>query len=84
MYLEVCGNINQVATAFGVDRNTIRAWVRKKQSGNLFHCSGGYRYSKIDKQKLLEFIQDKPDAYLYEIAQVFDCSSTAVFKALKK
>nr|WP_272506305.1 IS630 transposase-related protein [Moraxella bovis] len=83
-YLEVCGNINQVATAFGVDRSTIRAWVKKKQSGNLACCSGGYRYSKIDKQKLLEFIQDNPDAYLYEIAQVFDCSNVAVFKALKR
>lgn len=51
------------------------AWVKKKQSGNLSHCSGGYRYSKIDKEQLLAFIQNKPDAYLYEIAQVFDCSS---------
>lgn len=83
-YLEECGNIKQVATAFGVDRSTIRAWVKKKQSGNLSHCSGGYRSSKIDKEQLLAFIQDKPDAYLYEIAQVFDCSSVAVFKALKR
>lgn len=83
-YLEACGNINQVATAFGVDRSTIRAWVKKKQSGNLACGSGGYRYSKIDKEQLLSFIQNKPDAYLYEIAQAFDCSSVAVFKTLKR
>lgn len=83
-YLDDCGSINQVATAFGVDRSTIRAWVKKKQSGNLSHCSGGYRYSKINKQRLLEFMQNKPDAYLYEIAQEFDCSSVAVFKTLKR
>lgn len=83
-YLDKCGKINQVAIAFGVDRDTIRAWVKKKQSGNLSHCSGGYRYSKIDKEQLLNFIQAKPDAYLYEIAQLFDCSRVAVFKALKR
>lgn len=55
---------------------------KNKQSGNLSYCSGGYRYCKIDKQKLLAFIADKPDAYLYEIAQMFDCSSVAVFKTL--
>lgn len=30
-YLDECGNLSQVATAFGVDRGTIRAWVGKKQ-----------------------------------------------------
>lgn len=54
-YLDRCGKINLVATAFGVDRCTIRAWVKKRQSGNLAHCSGSYRYSKIDKEQLLNF-----------------------------
>lgn len=83
-YLDKCGSITQVATAFGVDRSTIRAWVKKQQSGNLACSGGGYRYCKIDKQKLLKLIQEKPDAYLYELAQEFGCSSVAVFKALKK
>lgn len=39
---------------------------------------------KIDKQKLLAFIENKPDAELYEIASLFDCSSVAVFKILKR
>ncbi|MGX3066514.1 IS630 transposase-related protein, partial [Ursidibacter arcticus] len=60
-----CGNITQVATAFGVDRSPIRAWIKKQQSGNLACSSGGYRYSKIDKQKLLQLIQEKPDAYIF-------------------
>lgn len=67
-----------------MDRSTIRAWVKKQQSGNLAYSSGGYRHSKIDKQKLLKLIQEKPDAYLYEIAQEFHYSSVATFKALKK
>lgn len=41
-YFDDCGSITQVVTAFGVDRSTIRAWVKKKQSGNLACCSGGY------------------------------------------
>lgn len=83
-YLDRCDNISKVATAFGVDRSTIRAWVKKRQSGNLACASGGYRYAKIDKQKLIERIKEKPDAYLHEIAREFNCSAVAVFYALKR
>ena len=83
-YLDRCGCINEVATAFAVDRSTIRSWVKKRQSGNLACASGGYRHSKIDKQKLLELIKENPEAYLDEIAKEFNCSAVAVFNALKK
>ncbi|MDO5650747.1 MAG: IS630 transposase-related protein [Moraxella sp.] len=30
------------------------------------------------------YVEQRPDAYLYEIAQQFDCSIAAVFSTLKK
>ena len=39
---------------------------------------------KIYPEKLVEYIKINPDAYLSEIADTFNCSTTAVLKALKK
>ena len=39
---------------------------------------------KIYPEKLVEYIKINPDAYLSEIADNFNCSTTAVLKALKK
>ena len=39
---------------------------------------------KIDKEKLKQAVQEKPDAYLEELAKPFNCSIPAVFYALKK
>jgi predicted DNA-binding protein YlxM (UPF0122 family) len=36
------------------------------------------------KQRVIEYIHENPDAYLSEIADEFNCSTTAVLKALKK
>ncbi|MBR1485799.1 MAG: hypothetical protein IJ597_00905 [Synergistaceae bacterium] len=41
-------------------------------------------FRKIAPEKLKEYVQAKPDAYLREIAVMFDCSSTAIRKSLKK
>ncbi|WP_312267140.1 IS630 transposase-related protein, partial [Neisseria sp.] len=39
---------------------------------------------KISAQALLEDVERYPDAYCYERAQRFGCSSTAIHKALKR
>lgn len=39
---------------------------------------------KICPEQLVKYIEQYPDAYLYEIAEEFNCSDVAIFKALKK
>lgn len=41
-------------------------------------------FRKVDPEKLKEYVRANPDAYLREIANVFNCSSTAVLKSLNK
>ena len=42
------------------------------------------RSRKIDKEKLKKAVEEKPDMYLYELAQMFDCTPQAVFLMLGK
>ncbi|MDO5650782.1 MAG: IS630 transposase-related protein [Moraxella sp.] len=74
-YLARCNSVTKVATAFGISRNTLYQWIKiQEATGSLAHSSGGYRNSKIDKEQLKAYIEQHPDAYLYEIAQRFDCT----------
>ena len=41
-------------------------------------------FKKIDPEKLKEYIKANPEAYLYEIAVIFNCCPTAIRKALKR
>ena len=42
------------------------------------------RSRKIDKEALKRAVEEKPDAYLSELAKPFGCTEQAVFYALKK
>jgi hypothetical protein len=42
------------------------------------------RKRKIDREELKNAVADKSDAYLYELAALFDCSPQAIFYMLKK
>ena len=41
-------------------------------------------YKKIDPEKLRLYVKNNPDAYLREIADVFQCCPTAIRKALQR
>ncbi|MDE5853520.1 MAG: IS630 transposase-related protein [Ruminococcus sp.] len=41
-------------------------------------------FKKIDPEKLKSYIIEHPDVYQREIVEVFECSSVAVGKALKR
>ena len=42
------------------------------------------RSRKIDKEKLRQAVADTPDAYLHELAALFNCTPQAVFYMLIK
>ena len=68
-----------------VSISTIYRWERQlKEQGHLGGKPLVRPHKKIDPEKLRSFVAAHPDAFLKEIAQEFDCSITAIQKALKR
>lgn len=80
-YLDQCGNISAVCTAYNISRSTLYAWIKKQEPGDL-PCQSG-RGFKVDTDKLKTYVEQNPDAYLHEIAKVFDCGTSTIFYALQ-
>ena len=68
-----------------VSVSTIYRWERQlKEQGHLGSKPLVRPHKKVDPEKLRAFVEAHPDAFLKEIAQEFDCSITAIQKALKR
>ena len=74
----------QLREAFGIPSETYYQWEKKLQSGYYEIPIKRERKRKIDKEALRQAVEDKPDAFLKEYAEQFDCTPTAVFYALEK
>lgn len=75
----------QLKEVFGITNKTYSDWKK------LLNESGSYEkrevkrsYKKINPEALRTAIEEKPDAYLRELAEQFNCSEQAIFYALKK
>jgi len=70
---------------FKVSISTIRKWEKQYDSGEGFCNKPRKRnFKKIDPRKLVEYVEQHPDAYLKEIAEVFDCNESAIRQAFKR
>ena len=75
----------ETATVFNVGTTTIKRWVASyKASGT---AGGGYTVAnrsakKIDPGRLDALMNERPDAFLKEIAATFSCCVEAARKAL--
>ena len=58
-------------------------WKEKLESGYCLTKAKQERRRKIDKEALKQAVAEKPDAYLKELAEPFNCTATAVFYALE-
>lgn len=75
----------QTSKVFKIAVITIRKWEKQlREEGNLNKHKVIRPFKKIDPEKLMEHVKNHPDDYLREIAVVFNCSDTAIRKALKK
>ncbi|RRD89233.1 IS630 family transposase [Conchiformibius steedae] len=84
-YYGQCNNISQTANVYGVSGYTLYRWIRlKEQTGSLKHQVKGQNAAKLDMPKLARYVEQHPDAYLYEIAREFDCTASAVLYALRR
>src|SRR5215510_16224061 len=76
---------NQLREAFNIPPETFYQWEERLNSG--FYEKEKVkqeRSRKIDREKLKQAIADKPDAFLHELAEPFNCSPQAVFYMLQK
>jgi transposase len=70
---------------FGIPPETYYQWENRVESGYYeVKRDKQERDRKIDKEKLKQAVADKPDAYLYELAELFDCTPQAIFYMLEK
>jgi len=68
---------------FKIPAATYYNWKNKLKQGTLDVKVKQTRRRKIDPEELKRVVEEKPDAYLWEIAAKFDCSIAAVHKRLK-
>jgi len=77
--------LKQMQEAFGIPAETYYDWKVKLENGFHFGIKAkGERKRKIDKEALKKAVEEKPDAFLSELAKQFNCTPVAVFYALKK
>ncbi|MDD3470940.1 MAG: IS630 transposase-related protein [Thermoguttaceae bacterium] len=85
-FKEGVATFKQLKTVFGMDRQTYTTWVKLLcETGSVIpEQVFRSRQRKIDKDILRKAVEKKPEAYLSELAALFQCSVPAVFYALKK
>lgn len=83
-YLENGGTREATSKIFGVTSRTLANWLRKQKQQDLAPKKRRPSPSKIDSDKLKEYIQKHPEAYLREIAKEFCSSLQAIFYACKR
>jgi transposase len=77
--------LKQLQEAFGIPAETYYDWKNKLENGFEFGVKAkNERNRKIDKEALKQAVADKPDAFLWEYAEQFNCSPVAIFNALEK
>jgi transposase len=75
--------IKQVYETFGIPKRTYHNWTNLKQkTGSLQPKKHSSRKRKIDKQKLKQYIEKHPDAYLKEIAKHFNYKTSSMYNAV--
>ena len=74
----------ELKDTFNIPAETYYQWKEKLENGYNGEKIFRERKRKIDKDELKIAIAENPDAYLYELAEKFDCTVQAVFYALEK
>jgi transposase len=84
-YLSEGNSQRRAAKVFGVDPFTVNKWNKMyKTTGSLEDSKPKRSFKKIDPEKLKQFVEENPDAYLIEIAPTFCCTADAIGKALRR
>jgi len=74
----------QLREAFNIPSATYYDWEEKLNNGYFDIIVKRERHRKIDKETLIKAVAEKPDAFLKEFAEQFNCTPTAIFYAFEK
>ncbi|MEG0842860.1 MAG: IS630 transposase-related protein [Romboutsia sp.] len=74
----------ETCKVFKVSETTLTRWIKRSKENNLENKIRERKPKKIYPDKLVEYINKNPDAYLVEIAEEFNCTEGAIRKALKR
>lgn len=83
-YIANGGSRSEASKIFGVTVPTLANWLSRQKQQDLAPRMRGSRPSKIDNEKLKKYIENHPDSYLREIAEVFNSTLQAIFYACKR
>ena len=73
----------QLREVFDIPAETYYKWLRQYESGDFRNKYGKIRRRKIDREKLRQAVADKPDSFLRELAEQFECTPQAIFSMLR-
>ena len=84
-YTEEGHTLAEAAAVFKVNIGTLIGWRKR------YRATGDVKMKilcpvnkKIIPEKLIEYVEAHPDAYLKEISEVFSCHPSSVLKRLRK
>ena len=83
-YLNKTGDRKKVVEAFGITLRTLVHWMRREREGCPPSKPRRSAPSLIDTQKLQDFVEKHPDAYLREIAEEFGSTPQGIFYACRR
>ena len=87
LYKDSGHTFKQLREIFKIDSSTYYEWKENKEATGFYvppKTQKAIRKRKINLEELKLAIEEKPDAYLRELAEKFNCSTTAVHKRLKQ
>jgi len=74
------GSKSEAVRIFKVSRDTLYRWLKMD---DLRPKPSGLRNRKIDKAALMKHVEDHPDMFLHERAEVFGVHTSSISRALK-
>ena len=79
-YIKNGGSKVEASRLFGFSRNTLYRWLNAE---NLQPKKHGFRNRKLDKVALKKHVEEHPDMFLHERAEVFDVHTSSISRALR-
>ena len=75
-------SIKETCEFSGIAPSTLFEWEKEEKLGFPITKKRSYE-KKIRKEELKKALEEKPDSYLRELAELFDCTPQAIHKALR-
>ena len=84
-YIDDGGLVEEATKLYKVSRSSVQRWrIKKNLTGSLANEQRVVEPYKLKDDALINYINDYPDAYIYEIAEHFKVSTGCVSTALKR